>query len=54
MVIITSGSSEVWTGDTDNLKIECGKLDEVERQAAAAQATAISTKITTRGRNSHR
>jgi hypothetical protein len=45
MVIVTSGSLKVNDGDTFNLKHDCGKLDDVERQAAAAQATLISSRI---------
>ena len=45
MVIVGSGSPKVDSTDTANLKNECGKLDEVDRQAAAAQATTLMAKI---------
>lgn len=48
IVIIASGDPEVWSGDTDNLKYDCGKLDEVERAAAQAQASALIQKIAKR------
>lgn len=45
MVIIGSGSPHVDSSDTANVKRDCGKLDDVERIAAQAQATALITKI---------
>lgn len=45
LVIIASGSPEVWSGDTDNVKIDCGKLDDVERAASQGQSAALITKI---------
>jgi hypothetical protein len=45
MVIVGSGSPKVDQGDTANLKNACGRLDETERQAAAAQATTLLAKI---------
>lgn len=41
IAIVSLGSPEVNSIDTTNLKLECGKLDEVERLAATAQAAKL-------------
>lgn len=45
IVIISLGSKDVWSGDTSNVKIDCGKLDEVEQAAAKAKAIRILSKM---------
>ncbi|MDB5596244.1 MAG: hypothetical protein JWM36_3205 [Hyphomicrobiales bacterium] len=45
MVIVGSGFSMVDTTDTGNLRVECGRLDAVERVAASAQAQVLMKKI---------
>lgn len=45
IVIVGSGSPKVDQIDTNNLKNACGRLDETERQAAAAQAATLLAKI---------
>jgi len=44
LVIVSSGSKDVDQSDTGNIKHYCGKLDAVEREAAAAQAAALLAK----------
>jgi hypothetical protein len=45
MLIIASGSPKVDSTDTSNLKLDCGRLGDVEREAAAAQAQTLSKRI---------
>jgi hypothetical protein len=45
IVILASGSTEVGDADVQNMKLECGKLDQVGRAAADAQAREIARKL---------
>lgn len=45
MVIVNAGHLELGTTDTSNVKIDCGKLDEVEQAAATRQAITIQQTI---------
>lgn len=50
LVILTSGSLQLVDGDTSNVRIDCGKLDDIQRHAAAAQAARIEQGIRRGGR----
>ena len=45
LVIVSTGSKHVDQGDTANLKNDCGKLDETDRRAAAAQSVALLARM---------
>ncbi|ABE64051.1 conserved hypothetical protein [Nitrobacter hamburgensis X14] len=48
LLIVATGSKDVDQSDTLNMKRDCGKLDDIDRQAAAAQSARLIAKIGSR------
>jgi hypothetical protein len=45
MIILSSGSPRVNSGDISNARLECGSLDAVEKSVADQQAEEINRRI---------
>lgn len=44
-VILNSGSEEIHQGDIGNVRVYCGKLSQIEQQAALQQSRVIFKKV---------
>lgn len=45
LVVLNSGSSKLHAGDTGNVRVYCGQLNETSQQAALVQAKKLYKKI---------